>query len=335
MPEEITRRGLLSGAAALFAASSCAPAAAPRRIQTVTGPVSPGGLGITLMHEHVLVDFVGADKIAPGRYNADEAAQAALPRLRQIRALGCRTFVECTPAYLGRDPRLLERLSRETGLRILTNTGYYGAVGGKYLPAHARSETAGQLAARWIAEFENGIDGTGIRPGFLKTSVNRAPLSEMDRKLLRAAALTHKATGLVIASHTGEGAAAIEELDILKSEGVAAGAFIWVHAQSEKDEEFHRRAAERGAWVEFDGVRESTLDRHLALVEAMASRKLLDRVLVSQDSGWYRVGESGGGNFRAYDFLFTHFVPKLRSKLGGKAVRRLLEDNPSRALSQR
>ena len=295
--------------------------------------MAPKDLGITLMHEHVLVDFIGADKIGPGRYDPEEAAQAALPRLRQIQKLGCRTFVECTPAYLGRDPRLLRRLSRETGLRILSNTGYYGAQAGKFLPAHARSETAQQLAARWIAEWEQGIEGTGIRPGLLKTSVNRAPLPEMDARLIRAAALTHKATGLTLASHTGEGAAALEELDMLQAERVPADAFIWVHAQSEKDGAFHVRAAERGAWVEFDGVRDATLDRHLALVEAMASRKLLGRVLVSQDSGWYHVGEPGGGNYRPYDFLFTHFVPKIRERLGEKAVRQLLVENPARALA--
>ncbi len=329
---------VITAGGALATWPGVAPAAQARgRIHTVTGPVRLKDLGVTLMHEHVLVDFIGADKIGPGRYDPEEAFRTALPRLEQIRKLGCRTFVECTPAYLGRDPRLLRRLVRAAGLRILTNTGYYGAQNGKFLPPHARTETAEQLAARWIAEWERGIADaqgpTGIRPGLLKTSVNRAPLSEMDAKLVRAAALTHQATGLTIASHTGEGAAAMEELEILKAAGAPAGAFIWVHAQNEKDGSYHLRAAERGAWVEFDGVREATLERHMALVEAMAARGLLGRLLVSQDSGWYRVGEPGGGNFRTYDFLFTHFVPEIRERLGEKAVHQLLVDNPARALA--
>lgn len=334
----MNRREFLAGATAaalgLCRLNACATATAGAvaRIQTVTGPVAPEELGITLMHEHVLVDFIGADKIAPGRYHAEEAAQVILPHLRQIYELGCRTFVECTPAYLGRDPRLLQRLARETRMRILTNTGYYGAQGGKFVPAHARSETAEQLAARWIAEWEKGIDNTGIRPGLLKTSVNRAPLSEMDAKLIRAAALTCKTSGLTIASHTGEGAAALDELDILKAEGVPGDAFIWVHAQNEKDGSYHVRAAQRGAWVEFDGIRDTTLDRHLSLVETMASQDLLDHVLMSQDAGWYRVGEPGGGKFRPYDFLFTGFIPKIRERLGEKVVRQLLVENPARAL---
>ncbi|MFO7692130.1 MAG: hypothetical protein R6V57_03490, partial [Vicinamibacterales bacterium] len=79
-------------------------------IMTVIGPISPAGFGSTLSHEHVLVDFIGADQISRERYDAGEAFDVALPYLRRVRELGCRGFVECTPAYLGRDPRLLERL---------------------------------------------------------------------------------------------------------------------------------------------------------------------------------------------------------------------------------
>ena len=44
----------------LFASADAAP-----EIKTVLGPISARNLGWTLMHEHVLEDFVGADKIAP------------------------------------------------------------------------------------------------------------------------------------------------------------------------------------------------------------------------------------------------------------------------------
>ncbi|MGH8020026.1 MAG: phosphotriesterase, partial [Opitutaceae bacterium] len=41
--------------------------------------------------------------------------------------LGVETLVECTPAYVARDPKLLARLSEASGLHVLTNTGLYGA----------------------------------------------------------------------------------------------------------------------------------------------------------------------------------------------------------------
>ncbi len=300
----------------------------------MTGPIAAERLGVTLMHEHVLVDFAGAEIVSPSRYDADEVLHVVLPHLKQLRSLGGRTLVECTPAYLGRDAALLKRLSEAAGIQMLTNTGYYGAANDKHLPRHAFSETAEQLAARWVREHERGIDGTGIYPAFMKIGVDGAPLSDVDRKLVVAAALTHIETGLPIASHTGSGAAAMEELDVLQQRGVTLSAFIWVHAQNERDLSFHRRAAERGAWIEFDGVSPATIERHVELVRQMTGAGFLRNLLVSHDAGWYRVGEAGGGTFRPYDTLFTHFVPALKAAgLGEADVRQLLVANPARVLA--
>ena len=305
-------------------------------IETVTGPVAADRLGVTLMHEHVLVDFIGAAHVSRSRYDADAVLQAVLPHLQAARRLGCRTLVECTPAYLGRDPRLLQRLSEASDLFILTNTGYYGAANDKHLPAHAFTETAEQLAARWIRESERGIDDTGIKPAFMKIGVDQSPLSAVDAKLVRAAALTHRETGLTIASHTGSGAAALEELDVIEGAGVPASAFIWVHAQAERDGTFHARAARRGAWVEFDGVSPASVARHVDLVRMMKEQGLLGRVLLSHDAGWYRVGEPGGGQFRPYDTLFTTLIPALNAVgIAGAELQQLIVTQPRRALARR
>lgn len=86
------------------------------RVMTVKGEVSADQLGRMLPHEHILVDFVGADKVSPDRYDADEAYRIMLPYVKQARTAGCDTIAECTPAFLGRDPRLLVRLSESTGM---------------------------------------------------------------------------------------------------------------------------------------------------------------------------------------------------------------------------
>jgi len=322
----------IAAASSLGVASFAAPPAP--RVNTVLGERSPRALGMTLMHEHVLVDFVGADKVSPQRYNVEEVFQTALPHLKTLRAAGCRTLVECTPAFLGRDANLLKRLATASGLHIITNTGFYGAANDKYVPALAREESVQQLAARWTREFQEGIDGTGIRPGIIKIGVDAGPLSEIDAKLVRAAAKTHLQTGLTIASHTGDGVAALEELEILKQEGVHPGAFIWVHAQIESNGQFHLKAAQQGAWVEFDGLSEGSAEKHLQLVKGMIDQGFADRVLISQDAGWYHVGESKGGMFRPYTFLFASFIPLLRrAGISPEQVRSLLIDNPRKALA--
>ena len=303
-------------------------------VETVTGPVSADGLGVTLAHEHVLVDFVGADKVSPDRYDRAAAFRAALPHLERIYALGCRTLVECTPAYLGRDVVLLQQLARASKLQILTNTGYYGAAKDKFLPPHAFDESASQLAARWIREARAGIDGSGVRPAFMKIGVDAGPLSAVDRTLVEAAALTHRATGLPIYSHTGDGVAARAQVGVLRDAGTPLAAFVWVHAQNERDTAVHREVAAQGAWVSLDGVGPESLDRHVEAVAALRAAGLLGRVLVSQDAGWYHVGEPGGGTYRPHDFLFTTFLPALRKAgLSDAEIRQLTVDNPRAALT--
>jgi hypothetical protein len=71
------------------------------------GAALAGKAASVLVHEHVLVDFVGADQIQPGRYDGDEVFRIARPKLDEVRRLGCRRLVECTPNFLGRDPGLL------------------------------------------------------------------------------------------------------------------------------------------------------------------------------------------------------------------------------------
>ena len=331
----VTRRELIVGIAALLASATRGRGdAAPGAIQSVTGPIAADRLGITLMHEHVLVDFIGASEVNPSRYDPDQAFKDALPHLVKVRELGCASVLECTPAYIGRDVRLLQRLADASGLHILTNTGYYGAANDKYLPRHAFTETADQLAARWVREAEQGIDGTPIRPGFMKIGVDEAPLSEVDAKIVRAAAIAHRGTGLTIASHTTTGAAAMAEIELLDRAGVSAGAFIWVHAHNEREASFQTRAAKAGAWVEFDGVAEDSIRRHVELVRHMKTEGLLGRVLLSHDAGWYHVGEPGGGEFRPYTTLFTALIPALvDAGVTKDEIRQILVENPRRALT--
>jgi phosphotriesterase-related protein len=315
------------------------------RVMTVRGPIPPAELGLTLPHEHVVVDFIGAEKAAGRRYDQDAAFELALPHLRALKERGCRTLVECTPNYIGRDAALLLRLSKESGLHIVTNTGYYGAVDNKFLPRHAFDETSAQLAKRWLVEWERGIDGTGVRPGFLKLGTGSGKLPELHQKLLRAAAEVHLATGLTIAVHTGDGAAALDELRILREAGVAPGALIWVHAQNDPGP-IQLEAAKQGAWVSLDGysLAQGNPDRYIKMILALRRENCLGRVLLSHDDGWSVEGNGargplklfGNGNPQPYRSVFDRLLPDLkREGLTDAEIERLTVKNPAEALTIR
>ena len=71
-------------------------------------------------------------------------------------------------------------------------------------------------------------------------------------------------------------------------------------------------------------------------VVSLRDQCLLHKTLVSQDAGWYRVGEPRGGKIRPYDTLFTQFVPALRAHgFTQEELDKLLIDNPADAFSIR
>ena len=305
---------------------------AKNQICTVNGVINPSDLGKTLVHEHVLVDFIGADKITSDRWEHDAVIKKVLPFLLEIKAKGFQSIVECTPPFIGRDVKLLQKLSKQSGLHILTNTGYYGASDNKYLPEWAFTENAEQLADRWISEFKNGIDGTSVKPGFIKTGVNSGTLSELHQKLIKAAAITHLKTGLTICSHTGPALPAYQELDILKANGLHPSAFVWVHA-SGSDEDFIK-IAKMGCWISLDGIGEDNLDKNEKIISLLKSNGLLNQILISQDAGWYKPGEPEGGEFRGFTTIPDKFIPLLKTKgFSEKEINQLLIENPAKAFT--
>lgn len=303
---------------------------------TVNGPIKASEMGTTLTHEHILVDFIGADSISEQRWDRGKVIEKALPFLMQVNKLGCKTLIECTPEYIGRDPVLLKSLSDSSGLHILTNTGYYGAGNNKYVPQHAYIESADQLTSRWTKEWVDGIGETGVKPGFIKIGVASETLSELHAKLVIAAARTHLKTGLTIASHTGPAIPAFEQLEILRQEGVAPEAFIWVHAQSEKDLSNHIKAAKLGAWVSLDGINESNPDQYVKMIRNLKDSNLLNKVLLSHDAGWYDPAKENGGEFRGFTTLFEKLVPLLKKEgFSDGEIHQLMVTNPANAFTIR
>ncbi len=303
---------------------------------SVTGTFPIDSLGLTLIHEHMLVDFIGADSISSERWDRSTVVEKVLPYLLEVKKHGVKAILECTPSFLAKDALLLKELSEKSGIRILTNTGYYGAVGGIYLPDHAYSESAEELSVRWIDEFENGIDGTGIKPGFIKISVNEADtLSAIDAKLVRAAGLTHQQTGLQIASHTGTWKTAVQEVRILQEMGVDPSAFVWVHAQAETDFTNYEEAAELGVWISLDGIGWA-IDPYVDRLLFAKEKGFLNRILISHDAGWFDPAKADGGEFQPFTNIFEKLIPALNEKgFSQSDWNQLLIENPKQAFQLR
>jgi phosphotriesterase-related protein len=319
---------------------TCKPG--PREyVMTVNGPESPGKMGITLEHEHILVDFIGADSTGYFRWNRDSVIKKSLPYVLDAKEKGVKTIIESTPACLGRDPLLLKALSQRTGVNFMTNTGYYGANKNKYIPGSFYQMDAQELAGLWINEFENGIEDTGIKPGFIKIAVDPDDtLSDEHVKIITAAAITHLKTGLVIASHTGPDNPAFAQINIIKKMGVDPSAFVWVHAQRGTPEG-NIRAAKEGVWISLDNIHKRSdiesgaqysIEWYADRIMELKKQGLLSRILISHDSGWYDPAKRGGGTFSGYTDIFDALIPALKTKgFTADDIDQILVKNPQEA----
>jgi predicted metal-dependent phosphotriesterase family hydrolase len=300
-------------------------------IMTVRGPIDSSDLGFTLPHEHVLVDFGGAQSASPDRYDRDDVVLKMLPNLNRIREAGVRGFVDCSPMYLARDVEVLSRLAEATGLHIITNTGQYKE---PYLPPQTFELSAEELALTWIKEWENGIDGTAVRPGFIKTAVEPEKLAPIQQKVITAAALTCRSTGMTIGTHTCAALPALEILHILETVGVPPSKWIFIHANAEEDHEMLRVVARTGCWIELDGLGSAPDKMMLTQVLKLLDWGFADRILLSHDAGWYTVGEPGGGTPRPYTHLTETFIPLMRRVgIDDQTVARITVENPAQAFS--
>jgi phosphotriesterase-related protein len=159
----------------------------------------------------------------------------------------------------------------------------------------------------------------------------------MHAKIIKAAAIAHKATGMTIVSHTGKDAPAFAQLKILQAEGVAPGAFVWTHAQQGTLDGYFK-AAKLGAWISLDNVNRKNagkpgdIDWYVNVLKNLKKEKLLPKVLISHDAGWYSVGQENGGNYRGYTDIFDHLLPALKnSGFSPEDIDMLLTLNPQKA----
>jgi phosphotriesterase-related protein len=138
-------------------------------------------------------------------------------------------------------------------------------------------------------------------------------------------------TGAAIACHSANGIDGLHLLQILSEEGTDPNRPIVLHSDIEEDTKCHLQIARSGAWVEY-GLREETAERTLSLMQLMLDNGFGDQILLSQDVGWYNVGEPRGADIRGLGYLVREFVPLVVEKgFSRELVDKILVENPARA----
>jgi phosphotriesterase-related protein len=220
-------------------------------VNTVLGRKTPAELGKALVHEHVLIGYPGwfMDARMPPFVRA-EALERAVDAFQQLRAYGVQTVVDPCPMDLGRDVLFNAEVSQRSGVTLIATTGgYFEAEGIPFTLNHFEVD---QIADIFQKEIEDGIGGSGIKPGLLKIATGDGQVSAYERKLLIAAAKAAKRTGVPLLSHTQNCTCGHDQIDIVTGEGNDPHRLLVGHSCGKDDHPYQKSLAERGAYVGFD-----------------------------------------------------------------------------------
>ena len=343
----------------------------PGEVQTVLGPIAQDEMGVTLPHEHLLIDFkvmFAEPAAASDKGRAHEPVSLAnlgwvrqhfnanLDNLRLtderlaadeillFRDAGGHTVVDPTPKTLARDPLALARIARRTGLNVVMGAGYY--VHASHPPDMDR-RSVDDLARELIADITIGVGDTGVHAGLIGEIGTTYPWTENEKKVLRAAIVAQRATGAPLMIHPGRHPKMPMELaEFVQKEGGDLRRTIMCHiCRTIADIAAVIDLAATGIWLEYDlfGLENSYYPYNpsfdmpndggrMAHVLALIGAGHQDQLLLSHDIA-YKTSLSTYGGY-GYHHLLVNVVPRLRAKgLDDAGLKRLLVENPARAFA--
>jgi phosphotriesterase-related protein len=255
-------------------------------VNTATGPIDPRELGVTLPHEHILIDLtcywsppsdeslhalaqaplnleaLGLSRTDPF-FSRDNCLlsdlETATEEVGRFRELGGRTIVDVTLRDIGRDAAALQEISKATGVNVVLGSGHYVHIAH---PPELEDASIDAVAESIETEITDGIDGTHIRAGVIGEIGTSEPLHPREEKVLRAAGRAQVRTGVPITLHMHPTAlAGYKVLDILIEEGVEPERVVMGHmdnnlalADATRDNvlAYQAELARRGCYIQYD-----------------------------------------------------------------------------------
>ena len=303
------------------------------KIVTVKGPIAPADAGFVLSHEHLLCDLWSIIRSYDGVLDDENLATAELMKYREA---GGGTVVEVSSIGLGRNPAGLRRISDATGVHVVMGSGWYREEG---YPPYVYQLSTNELAQKIVEDLTNGVDGSEIRAGVIgEIGTERYHITPAQERVFRAAARAQKQTGVSIWTHTTHfGELALEQIALLREEGVPAQRIVISHLGDRFGARHFRAIAEKGVFLGIDNIGYSGDGYPPDEVRARNVVELIaegyeDQLLLSLDICMKHHLHSYGG--KGYDHLQRRFLPLLK-ELGVEEERltKMTITNPARALA--
>lgn len=339
------------------------------RTQTVCGTLDPASLGATLLHEHVLCDIrppswprpgapggeLGLDIPLEQRFAIDygevqapgnlllNQVDVATRELAKLRAVGGATVVDLSCGGLHPDPRGLAQIAAESGVAIVMGCGHYVD---EYQDPANRHRRVDDFTREMLEQLFVGAWGTDIRAGIIGEIGCQAPWTELEKRVMAAAAQAQVESGAALTVHPGRDPDQPQEIvEFLEREGADLSRVVISHIdRTIFDDERLFRLADSGAVLEFDlfGMETSfykwsDIDMPNDAQRLKSLRKLIERghlaqIAISHDICYRSRLACNGGH--GYGHIFRNVVPMmLRRGFEQSQIDTILKTTPRRLLT--
>ena len=250
-------------------------------LMTVLGPVAADQVGVTLIHEHLIVDLRSRSSrlSSEGTIPEERPERVSLENLGVLlrdpfrlednvvlddvptihsevlafKEAGGRTIVDCSNSDIGRSPSSLVQLAQLTGLNIVMGCGHFKR---RFQRPELAQKSVEWIADEIISELELGVGGNGPKPGIIGEIGTIAPLDPAEKKILMAAARAREKTNVAMCVHVHPWGTEIpvgyEILRILEHEGVDLSRVILNHLCARLDTEYHEDLLRTGVNISYD-----------------------------------------------------------------------------------
>jgi phosphotriesterase-related protein len=332
---------------------------------TVAGPVPVERMGITLVHEHIMVNGpvwfsepdesarhlrdVPVDKSIYEQLRVNPYANRdnvfmldegiAIEELKIFRGLGGGTAVDVSCRGIGPFPEKLKRVSEGSGVNIIMGTGYYYETSH---PPEVKTMSITQLVDRMVEDITVGVDGSGIKAGIIGEVGVSWDFTPNEIKCLRAAVRASVQTGVPLTIHQPSFyRMANRVVEIVREEGGDLNHTIIDHmCASGKDLEYQMSVLDSGVFIEYDligsdlyypsiGTGQPTDDENAFHIKRLIDAGYLHQLLLSHDIFIKICLKHYGG--RGYGHILKSFVPMLREVgVTDRQIRTMLVENPKR-----
>jgi len=311
-------------------------------VNTVNGPINVNELGVTLMHEHIMIGFPGweADSLRPGP-GRDEMMEICCDRISDMQSRGVQSMVDPCPNDLGRDIVFAAEVAEKTGFNIICATGLYkeSSGGAEYWKIRSNYEsTVAAMAELFIHELTTGVGATGIKAGIIKVASDVGKITDYEHNVLEAAAIASKEIGAPITTHTDEGTIGDEQQRILTEFGVEPHKIIIGHSCGTTDHDYHLNILDQGSYLGFDRFGTVAVfpdEKRVQSLIALLLKNKEEQIVIAHDSTWCFLGNP---ILKRTQLPPTHFhdtiIPQLLAAgVTKQQIERMLVDNPRRYFS--